>query len=277
MSKQLKYYLSTIADVDYGWNEEEESEIIHYVHHTGPVAKDFGLGLELAEFCISDNCENPAQIMEFFEANARDYTKDLVFHAPYNELIPHAIEPLVAKVAYDRYSQAYDMCEKYGCTKMIVHPNYIPTMYYESWFVPKQVEFWTKFLEEHPGKCIITLENVMEDHPSLIKDIVAKADNPRLRMCLDVGHANLHPVKPMDWIKECCEYISHMHIHNNNGPVTEGNASLGDKHRALGDGIMDMEALLRTADELCPEGLTAAVESYAIEDSCSWLKEHDFI
>ena len=273
----MKFYLSTIADVDYSWNEEEETEVIHYIHHTGPVAEEYGIGLELAEFCISANCEDPSLIMDFFDENAKNYTKDLVFHAPYNELLPHAIEPQVSKVAWDRYHQAYLLCEKYCCTKMVVHPNYIPTLYYESWFVPKQVEFWKKFLSGHPGKCIICLENVMEDHPSLILDIAKGVDDPRLRICLDVGHANLHPVKPMEWINECGKYISHMHIHNNNGPVTEGNASLGDLHRALGDGMMDMKALLDAAIEHCADDLTAAVESYAIEDSCKWLREHKYI
>lgn len=273
----MKFYLSTVGDVEYSWNDEEEREEIDYIHHTGPVAKKYGLGLELAEFFISENCENPSLVIDFFEENVNDYTHDLLLHAPFYELLPHAIEPRVAQIAWERYHQAYLMCEKYNCRKMVVHANYIPTMYFESWFVPKQVEFWKRFLKEHPGKCIICVENVMEDHPSLILDIAKGVDDPRLRMCLDVGHANLQPVKPMDWIRECGRYISHMHIHNNDGPVKEGNPSVGDRHRGLGDGIMDMKAILDLAIENCAEDLTASVESSALEESCRWLSEHGYI
>ncbi len=271
----MKYYLSTIADVIDEWDENNKTEVIHYVHATSAVAKKYGLGLELAEFCISENCDDPSRIMDFFEENVRS-NDDLLLHAPYNELFPHAIEPAVVREAEQRYDQSYKICQKYGIKKMVVHANYIQSLYFPTWFIPQQISFWKKFLAEHPGDTQIVLENVMEGLPYLITDIVKGVDDPRFKMCFDLGHANLHPEKTLDeWLEECAPYISHLHIHNNNGP-SKGIAGTGDFHSALGNGIIDYDRLLKKADSLIPD-LTASVESYGLEDSASWLLEHGFI
>ena len=226
---------------------------------------------------LPENCCNPEPVIKHFQENIYDFTNELIFHAPYNELLPHAIEPLVVDIARKRYRESYELCEKYKLRKMVVHANYIPTVYFKEWFIPKQIEFWKDFLEKNPGHCQLVLENVMEESPDMIGDIVKGVNDPRFKMCLDVGHANLHPVKPMEWLEACAPFISHMHIHNNMGPASQGNASSADMHRALGDGIIDMEAILHRADQLIPEGLTATIESNHMEESAQWLKCKGFI
>ncbi len=273
----MKYYLSTIADVLDEWDENTKTEVIHYVHATEPVASKYGLGLELAEFCISENCDDPSLIMDFFEENVA-LNNDFILHAPYNELFPHAIEPAVVRVAEERYDQSYKLCLKYGVKKMVVHANYVQALYFPSWFIPQQISFWKIFLREHPGDTKIVIENVMEAEPYLITEIVKGVDDERFRMCLDFGHANLHPEHTLDeWLEDCAPYISHLHIHNNDGP-SKGIAGTGDFHRGLGKGIIDYEHLLKKADELIniPD-LTASVESYDLEESALWLREKGFI
>ena len=64
-----------------------------------------------------------------------------------------------------------------------------------------------------------------------------KVTDPRVRICLDVGHAHamtLPEYKVLDWIRILGPYITHFHLHNNDGT--------GDQHRALGDGTLDMKA-----------------------------------
>lgn len=273
----MRYYISTIADNVFKWDEETQTGTMEYEHLTGPAAKEADIGLELAEFCVSSNCQEPESIMDFFRENAKNYTKELVFHAPYNELMPHAIEPLLVEITRKRYEQAYALCEEYGCTKMIVHANYIPSLYFESWFLSRQIEFWKSFLDTNRGKCQICIENVMESRPSLITDIVKAVDDDRFRMCLDIGHANLHPVPPEQWLEECAPYISHLHIHNNNGPTGGNIPSRGDLHNALSNGKIDYERLLKRADALIPDGLTATIESLDFADSVDWLKKKGFI
>lgn len=273
----MKYFLSTIGDVLDEWDEATQTELISYVHRTGPIAVKYGLGMELTEFCISENCDEPSKIMDFFEENTK-YSSNLLFHAPYNELFPQAIEPAVVRVAEQRYDESYRLCLKYGFKKMVVHANCVASLYFSGYFITQQIKFWKKFLEEHPGNTQIVIENVMENEPWLITKIIEGVDDERFRMCLDLGHANLHNEHTLDyWIEECAPYISHLHIHNNNGPV-QGFAGAGDLHRALGNGIIDYERLLKKVMDLCKyHDLTATIETTEMEESALWLKEKGFI
>ncbi len=271
----MEYLISTIADViceeaDGDW------EKLTYTDRTAPLAQEYGLGLELAEFCITDNMENSfGAVLPHVEACARAVERK-VLHAPYNELFPMAIDPKIVQVAYDRYDMTMDYCVRFGADKMIVHANYNEESYYPQWTINRQAEFWSRFLSEHPQNVTVCLENVMELDPEVILSIIKKVDDPRLKMCLDVGHANLTPLAPIDWLRACAPQISHYHLHNNDGPPAQGRRSWGDRHAALDKGNIDMLTLLRTAEELTPDA-TAAIESYDPESSAAWLREKGFI
>ena len=269
----MRYYLSTIADVGYDCSGTEE---ITYTKRTAETAAKYGLGLELAEFCISENLDEKfSRVLPHFEYN-RQASEDPVLHAPYNELFPHAIDSRVVLVARQRYDWTWDLCRKYGIRKIIVHPNYVHCLYYPQWFTARHIEFWKDFLSSHTEDITICLENVMEPYPDLITDIIRDVGDDRLKMCIDVGHANLTGISPLDWLKECSPFIDHYHIHNNEGPAAGDRSSLGDRHAPPGRGVINMKALLDTAEKLTPNA-TAAVESSETEESAEWLKENGFI
>ena len=265
------FYLSTISDV----TEDEATLGIAYRPVTAAVAQKYGLGLELAEYCISSNMDDDTPVRAHFEYNVSAAERRL-FHAPYNELLPHAIDEHVRAVAYERYSAAYRLCEDAGCAKFIAHVNYTDTLYHPLWVVPRQVEFWKRFLEEHPGRAVICLENVSEKDPQVILDIISSVNDPRLRMCLDIGHANLTPLDPLEWIRRCAPCVSHYHAHNNKGCASGAPTMVDDTHSALGNGVIPMEQAFGLIMELTPQA-TVTLETYALEDSVNWLAERGFI
>lgn len=119
-------------------------------------------------------------------------------------------------------------------------------------------------LKEDPGVQIV-LENVLEEEPGMLLDIVKGIDDPHLRLCLDVGHVNAYSKVPvMDWLQSLAPYISHFHIHNNDGSW--------DQHNALNAGTIPMEQFLASAEELCPDA-TYTLELMKAEPSVKWLKE----
>ena len=62
----------------------------------------------------------------------------------------------------------------------------------------------------------IVLENVLETEPQWLLDIVKGVDDPRLKLCLDVGHVNAYSKIPVtEWLASWAPYLSHFHIHNN--------------------------------------------------------------
>ena len=191
-----------------------------------------------------------------------------LLHAPYNELFPCAIDKKARALAAERYRQATDLATRYGSRKVIIHGGYNPRIYFPVWYVKQSVLFWQDFLRGNPGVEIV-LENVLEDDPRWLLDIVAGVDDPRLRLCLDIGHVNAYSSVPLtDWLVLWAPYLSHLHIHNNDGSR--------DAHNALNEGTIPIKELLLQAQHLCPDA-TYTLELMNDAPSVVWLQENDLI
>ena len=226
------------------------------------VARRHGFGLEIAEFCTAWNMDQQFAAVDCDVREKLTGISRTVLHAPFNELFPCAIDPRARQLASDRYRQAIDLAKRYGSEKVVIHGGYNPWIYYPVWYVEQSVVFWKEFLEQDPGVEIL-LENVLETDPQWLLEIVKRVENPRLRLCLDIGHVNAYSRIPVqDWIRDWTPYLSHFHIHNNDG--TE------DQHRPLTEGTIPMKALFFQIDELCPDA-TVTLELMQTEASAQWL------
>ena len=211
----------------------------------GQLAREYGLGVEIAEFCTAWNmdrelAETDARVRQQLEGNRRR-----ILHGPFNELFPCAIDPEARDLAARRYRQAIALARDYGADKVVIHAGFNPWLYYPVWFREQSAVFWREFLAEDPGVEIV-LENVLEQEPEWMTEILRAVDSPRLRLCLDVGHVNAYsPVDAAQWLRRCAPWISHFHLHNNNGTR--------DAHDPLFRGSIPMEELLTLAGDLCPE------------------------
>lgn len=228
------------------------------------VAKNYGLGLEIAEFCTAWNMDRE------LEKTRRELHGKLagidrrVLHGPFNELFPCAIDPSARRLAAYRYRQAIALAKEYGAKKVVFHGGYQPRMYYPTWYVEQSILFWKDFLTEDPGVEIV-LENVLEEDPGMLWDIVAGVDDPRLGLCLDVGHVNVYsPVPVFTWLEQWAPRLRHFHIHNNDGSW--------DTHSHLSEGSLPMKEILAQADTLCPEA-TITLELLEAGPSVRWLLE----
>ena len=232
------------------------------------IAKEYGLGLEIAEYCTAWNMDE-----EFPQTDAAVLEKltgigRCVLHAPFNELFPCAIDKKARALACERYRQAIDIAKGYGATKVVIHGGYNPRIYYPEWYVEQSVLFWKEFLKEDPGVQIV-VENVLEDNPDLLLDIIKGVNDPRLKLCLDLGHVNAYSEVPvMDWLVAWAPYISHFHIHNNDGS--------SDSHNALNSGTIPVKNLLLHADHMCPNA-TYTLELLQNAQSVHWLKENELL
>ena len=228
-----------------------------------------GLGLEIAEYCTASNLDAPIpQVLAAAESH-RQAASRFVFHAPFNELCPAAIDPLAVDLTRRRYRQALAAARDWGCRVMIVHTGFIPLVYFPEWFVEKSVTFWQAFLREVPEDMTLCLENVMEPSPRIPVDIVRQVADPRLRLCLDVGHANTEVSRTpvMEWVEVCRPYLRHLHLHNNAGG--------GDLHDPLKRGTIPVEQVLRALAR--EEHLTYTLETLQAEENVRWLLEKGFL
>jgi len=243
--KREKWYISTIDE-----NAQE-------------LAETYGLGLEIAEYCTAWNMDEHFEEVDAAVRQKLDGKGIPVLHAPFNELFPCAIDKMVREVAGMRYRQAFKVAAGYGVNKIVIHAGYNPRLYYPVWYTEQTAEFWKEFANEIPEGIEVCLENVFEEEIDMFQDILKKVDCVRLKICLDIGHVSAYSQTPVEeWIIECAPYISHFHIHNNDGET--------DFHYSLQEGIMDMKKLLLLAEELCPEA-TFTIECVNAEPSVEWL------
>lgn len=228
------------------------------------VAQKYGLGLEIAEYCTAQNMDELFPAVHEKVQKTVEHCERRILHGPFNELFPCAIDPKARALAARRYRQAAELAKNYGARKLVIHGGYHPYVYYPQWYVEQSIIFWKAFLQEDPGVQIV-LENVLEKEPQWLCDIVKTVDDPRLRLCMDVGHINAYSSIPvMQWLESCAPYLSHFHIHNNDGSW--------DTHSSLDRGTIPMAQLLEQAQCLCPEA-TYTLELVESEPSVRWLLE----
>ena len=231
-------------------------------------AREHGLGLEIAEYCTAWNMDEKFTAVDGVVNKKLEGIGGCLLHAPFNELFPCAIDKKARALAVERYRQAIGLAARYHCKKVIIHGGYSPRDYFPVWYIEQSVLFWKDFLKEDPGVQIV-LENVLEDVPDMLLDIVKSVADPRLRLCLDIGHVNAYSQVPaMDWLEAWAPYISHFHIHNNDGSR--------DQHNALADGTISVKELLLRAEELCPNA-TYTLELMKDTPSILWLKENELL
>jgi len=225
-------------------------------------ARKWGLGLEIAEFCTAWNMDEEFPQTEGILAQKLEGLRSPVLHAPFNELFPCAIDREARRLAKRRYCQAIELAHRYGAEKVVIHGGFNPWLYYPVWYVEQSIPFWREFLQEDPGVDLV-LENVLEETPDWLAEIVEGVGHPRLGICLDIGHVNSYAKTPLDgWLTRCAPHIRHFHIHNNDGSW--------DTHNPLPDGSIPMADFLRRADTLCP-GATFTLELLEAETSVVWL------
>ena len=230
-------------------------------------AREFGLGIELAQFCTAARLDGaPAEPWEIPVERCLSASSRFVLHGPFNELTPAAIDPLVLDVTKKRYRQAIKKAYAMGTQKLVLHAGFLPLVYYPEWFIDRSAVVWRELLCEIPDRMTVCLENVLEPEPQLLTAIMEAVHDSRLRICLDLGHANTcaSEIPPEDWLRACAPYLSHVHLHNNQGDR--------DLHAALFDGVMDIAGLLSMLDELSPQA-TCTLELTQDRPSLDWLEK----
>ena len=106
----------------------------------------------------------------------------------------------------------------------------------------------------------------------MMLDMMKQIDNPAIKLCLDIGHANATtpPKLPVEkWIEVLGPHIGHFHLHNNDGT--------GDSHSAFDRGSMDMAHVLSTINEFCAPETTLTIEARDARACLEWLRSGGYI
>lgn len=251
--KSDKFYVATVAS------------------DAADVAEEYELGIEIDEFCTASNMDD--ENFKELDLSVRKKMKishSHIFHAPFNELFPAAVDPLAIKLANKRFEQSFHLAGSYGIKRMVVHSGYVPVLYFKSWFQEKSVEFWQKFMSSKTDDFHIMIENVLEDEPYTLAKIIEGIKDKRVSACLDIGHAHCKSdVDLLEWIEVLGSFLGHVHLHNNDKTY--------DCHWPLGNGSMDMNKIMEALKKNSPENITFTVENQECRESIQWLDENGWL
>ena len=208
-------------------------------------ASRFGLGLEIDEFCTAANFDADFDRWDGAARAHLAHSDRFVFHAPFAELCPCAIDPMVRGVTMRRFRQTAALSRAYGIRRIVVHSGFIPHVYYPVWFVEQSARFFRALLDAEP-EVALCVENVLDDDPAPLMDLADAVDDPRLGLCLDVGHANAVSKIPVrQWLKRLAPRLMHLHLHDNDGAA--------DLHQIPGDGSLGFPGLMDEIEAAAPE------------------------
>lgn len=234
------------------------------------LAREHGLGIEVAEFSYAVNMDTNFEHWEEVVRKNLAGIKQRILHAPFSELCPSAVEPLVIEITRRRLEQGFELARHFNIERMVVHTGYIPRVYFTDWFAEGSARFWCDFLADKPSDFTLLLENVFEEKPEIMRDIVEKTGDERLQLCLDVGHAGgaSSDIPLSRWITTLAPYLGHVHIHNN--------YQIWDEHNPPGDGLIDIDRAINEIIDLRPDA-TFTAEMADLSSAVSWFKDHGFL
>lgn len=182
-------------------------------------------------------------------------------HAPFFDLSPGAIEPLVREVTLRRLTQSLQAAARLGAHLMVVHPGY------DRWRYPNLAAAWTDHAADtfaplltlaEASDCRLALENIYEDTPGTLNALVDRLDSPWFGHCFDIGHWRLFGREPQaHWLASIAPRLLHLHLHDNLGQ--------NDDHLPVGEGVIDFAPLFRALADL-PEPPSITLEAHHPEE-----------
>jgi sugar phosphate isomerase/epimerase len=164
----------------------------------------------------------------------------LTLHGPFQDLAPGALDDFILAASRRRLRQAWRWLSLFRPEAVVCHLGYEARHYrwdQENWLSRTAATYRELGAQAKTYGVRVTLENVYEKDPGLIREAIQRIDLDNVQLCLDVGHLNAFGDGDFKgWLEILWPMIGHLHLHDNQG--------LLDDHRALGTGNVPLEFVL---------------------------------
>lgn len=222
------------------------------------------------EIIIACKCAPLAESINFAETNnvgieVKSFTSSHVFHSDWHGLLdmikkqlqhfsgskslhgtfdtgPFTWNRLTFKEIKDSHLKCLTVATELGTKTLIVHSTYIPGLTnwkYKDW-LNFQIELWGCIASEAQKNGItVAIENIVDERPSSLIDVIEAVNLPNLKVCIDFGHLNLITTSrtPLEWIEDLKDHLYYTHIHNNNGRY--------DSHSSIDNGTINYNLVFK--------------------------------
>lgn len=188
--------------------------------------EDLGIGIEIQDFASPNLLDNgwENRLIEY-----KDLTKNfkgvISLHGSFLDLNPSSPDNKIREITWDRYIHSLNIAKKLKAKYIVFHSQINP------WLKDPEIKiikdkragmFWRKVINNYDIKILI--ENVFEDDPKELVNLIDEIDHPNIKICLDIGHANLSKETQIkDWFDILGDRIEYIHLHWNNEVYDEHN------------------------------------------------------
>ncbi len=166
-------------------------------------------------------------------------------HGPFMDMSPGGADEGVRSLTEEKFSRLIESSKDLKPTAIVLHGGY-DERYSDgdsTLWLEQSIKTWAPLaLEAESAGTVLALENIFEERPDTLRDLVLEIGSPNLRVCLDAGHINLYSAVEMkEWFTSLGPYIAELHIHDNFGVI--------DDHLPVGDGEIDFPLFFRLVGE----------------------------
>lgn len=191
-------------------------------------------------------------------------------HAPFFDLNVGALDPVIRQVSQQRLFQALSFATQLNAALMVIHPGVDKWRYpnlEQAWLNNAKTSFQTLVDQAATSECQLAIENIYEETPALLVQLVSEIESEWFGHCFDVGHWHLFGKRPMaEWLDAVTPRLLHLHLHDNLG--------VADDHLPVGKGAIDfgpLQVKLRSFKSL-PSMTLEAHSSEHLEQSLKQIK-----
>ena len=222
------------------------------------LCKNNGLGIEIQGFYNPNliDTEESKELLNKYKQILEGFQWGRSLHAPFWDLNLGSKNPMVKEATMKAFNYAYKVAKELGCTEIVVHNGFVPnTSFYEGW-VRNAVAFWNDFFSDKDNSITMMVENQCEEDSTVLKMEIDAVNDPRLKVCLDVGHAHANSnMSAEEWIVTLGDRIGYLHLHNNHGKQIGVPSYKNDEHLGLEDGTIDIKKVLGLLEKYCPKAI----------------------
>ena len=145
------------------------------------VIRENKLNIEINHTCISEALDekNRLCLLDEIRNDILESGADrIILHGPFTEIYPAAIDYRARRFAMERLNDAYEVATSVGAEAMVVHSGYIPFIYFKEWQAEKSSVFWQEFMSDKAPEFRIYVENVLEDEPYMVAEMMKLISDP---------------------------------------------------------------------------------------------------
>lgn len=177
-----------------------------------------------------------------------DWAPKLTVHAPFMDMNPGAVDPMVRSVTLVRFRQLLNVAAILKPRVAVFHAAYDRWRYSgrKDIWLENGLDTWSKVMDFSAKIGLrVAVENVFDEDPEALSLLIEKIADPDFGFCFDAGHFNLFSTVPMErWFGALGRHLLEVHLHDNDGTA--------DSHWAVGEGKIDFDQFFSLLKEQSP-------------------------